>query len=124
MKFQVSLLALMILLPTAAGIALANDSREIGVASWYGTELHGRKTASGEIFDMHELTAAHRDLPFGTEVKVTNLRNGKETVVTINDRGPFSAGRIIDLSYAAAKSIGIVLRGVAKVRIQVVSPPE
>lgn len=78
-----------------------------GLASWYGPGFHGRLTANGERYDMHELTAAHKTLPFGTEVLVRNPRNGKEVVVRINDRGPFVAGRVIDLSKAAAQAVGI-----------------
>jgi len=77
-----------------------------GLAVWYGPGFHGRRTASGEVYDMHALTAAHPSLPFGTRVRVTNLRNGKSVVVRINDRGPFGGRYIIDLSYAAAKAIG------------------
>ena len=81
---------------------------EEGMASWYGKKFHGKKTASGERFNMYELTAAHRTLPFGTKVKVTNLENNKSVVVRINDRGPHVKGRIIDLSYAAAKKIDMI----------------
>lgn len=91
----------------------------VGFASYYGAELHGRTTASGVPFDMNALTAAHRTLPFGTKVKVTLLATGKSVVVIINDRGPFTKGRIIDLSQAAAKAIGLYSRGVGKVRIEV-----
>lgn len=77
-----------------------------GLAVWYGPGFHGRRTASGEVYDMHALTAAHPSLPFGTRVRVTNLRNGKSVVVRINDRGPFGGRYIIDLSYAAARAIG------------------
>lgn len=91
---------------------------EEGMASWYGGKFQGRRTASGEIFDTNQLTAAHKTLPFGTLVLVTSLDNGKTVVVRINDRGPFVAGRIIDLSRAAAESIGMTGRGVARVRIQ------
>ncbi len=90
---------------------------QIGIASWYGPNFHGRKTASGEIYNMYKMTAAHKTLPLGTYVKVINLENGKSAVVKINDRGPFVAGRIIDLSYAAAKKLGIVGKGTAKVKI-------
>ena len=93
-----------------------------GLASWYGGKFQGRQTASGEIFDTNEFTAAHKSLPFGTIVKVTNLENGKTTVVRINDRGPFVPGRIIDLSRAAAAHIGLAGQGVTKVRIQVLAP--
>ncbi|MGA1845612.1 septal ring lytic transglycosylase RlpA family protein [Deferribacter abyssi] len=94
---------------------------QIGIASWYGREEHGKLTASGEIFDMYKLTAAHKLLPLGSIVHVKNLENGKEVTVRINDRGPFVSGRIIDLSYAAAKKIGIVGKGVAKVKITLLS---
>ena len=94
------------------------DSEE-GTASWYGKKYHGRRTSSGERYDMHAMTAAHRDLPFGTVVRVTNLRNGKNVRVTINDRGPFVEGRIIDLSYAAAKKLDMVRDGVVPVRVEI-----
>ena len=93
-----------------------------GLASYYGKEFHGRRCASGETFDMHALTAAHRTLPFGTIVKVTNDANGKSVQVRINDRGPFVADRIIDLSYAAAKAIGML--SVGPVKIEVVKYPD
>jgi len=88
---------------------------EVGIASWYGHPYHGRRTASGEIYNMHDFTAAHRTLPFDTRVKVCNLENGKEVVVRINDRGPFVEGRVIDLSFAAAQALSIT--GVAQVRL-------
>jgi rare lipoprotein A len=91
----------------------------VGMASYYGKEFHGRKTASGEIFDMHKLTAAHKTLPFGTRVRVTNLENGRSVTVRINDRGPFKKGRIIDLSFEAARQIGMA--GTAKVRLAVLN---
>lgn len=89
-----------------------------GVASYYGRRFHGRTTASGERFDMHGLTAAHRTLPFGSKVRVTNPRNGKSVVVRINDRGPFSGGRTIDLSRAAAEEIGLVRAGHGEVELE------
>ena len=95
--------------------------RQRGVASWYGYEFHGRKTADGEIYNMYAYTAAHKTLPFNTYVMVKNLNNGRETVVRINDRGPFVKNRIIDLSYAAAKQLGIVGVGTAPVELTVVS---
>jgi len=98
-------------------------SRETGLASWYGPNYHGRTTASGERYNMFDLTAAHKTLPFGTHVLVTHLGNGKRVVVRINDRGPFKRGRIIDLSYEAAKRLGINTSGTAKVRIEVVADP-
>lgn len=93
-----------------------------GTASFYGKRFHGRRTASGEAFDMHAHTAAHRTLPFGTLVRVTNPRNGKFVVVRINDRGPFSRGRVIDLSRAAAEELGMINRGHALVELALVEP--
>jgi len=92
----------------------------VGVASWYGNPYHGRHTASGEIFDMTSATAAHRTLPFGTRVKVTNLENGRSIVLRINDRGPFVRHRIIDVSKGAAQALGFVRQGTARVRVQLV----
>ncbi|MBW2120661.1 MAG: septal ring lytic transglycosylase RlpA family protein [Deltaproteobacteria bacterium] len=91
--------------------------RQRGIASWYGGGFHGRQTASGEIYDMYEMTAAHRTLPLGTSVMVTNLENHRSVGVRINDRGPFVRGRIIDLSYAAARAIGMVEKGTARVEV-------
>ncbi|PLX95236.1 MAG: septal ring lytic transglycosylase RlpA family lipoprotein [Desulfuromonas sp.] len=91
---------------------------EEGVASWYGPDFHGKKTSNGETYDMYAMTAAHKTLPLGASVKVVNQRNGLETVVRVNDRGPFVAGRIIDLSYAAAKKLDVVGPGTAPVRIE------
>lgn len=90
---------------------------QLGKASWYGDKFHGRKTANGEVYDMHKMSAAHKILPFNTYVKVLNLSNNKYTIVRINDRGPFKKGRIIDLSYAAAKEIDLVGPGVTEVKI-------
>ncbi|NJL08751.1 MAG: septal ring lytic transglycosylase RlpA family protein [Methylacidiphilales bacterium] len=92
----------------------------VGMASYYGLKdgYHGRRTANGERYDRNSLTAAHRSLPFGTHVRVTNLRNGRSVVVRINNRGPFIRGRIIDVSYAAARELGFVDRGVAQVRVE------
>ena len=90
-----------------------------GIASWYGRDFHGRRTSNGEIYNMYAHTAAHKTLPMNTMVRVTNLRNGRSTVVRINDRGPFVGSRIIDLSYAAAKDIGVVGPGTAPVEIEV-----
>jgi peptidoglycan lytic transglycosylase len=97
---------------------------QIGVASWYGAHWHGKETASGERFNMHNYTAAHRSLPIGTIARVTNLENGKGVVVRINDRGPIKKGRIIDLSHAAAKSIGMAKDGTAKVKVDVIATPK
>ena len=105
--------------------ATAGTAPETGLASWYGPDFHGRPTSNKEIYDMYDMTAAHRTLPFGTEVVVTNLENGRAATVRINDRGPFVGGRIIDLSYAAARVLGIVGPGTARVRLDIVggSPP-
>ncbi len=97
---------------------------EVGNASWYGEMFQGRLTANGEEFDMNKLTAAHRELPLGTWIKVTNLRNRKSVVVRVNDRGPVVPGRVLDLSYSAAKILKMAGHGVAKVRIDVVKLPD
>lgn len=110
-------------LNTVASTAVRKFS-QTGVASWYGRQFHGRKTASGETFDMNALTAAHRTLPLNCYVRVTNEKNGKSVVVKINDRGPFHGNRVLDLSYGAAKKLGIVDAGSAKVRIERVDGPQ
>ena len=92
---------------------------QIGEASYYADKFHGRKTANGEIFNMHAMTAAHRELAFDTKLRVTNLTNGMSVVVRINDRGPFVKGRIIDLSYGAAKKIGLVQSGITEVKLEI-----
>ncbi|MHC8363944.1 septal ring lytic transglycosylase RlpA family protein [Pseudomonas sp. LS2P72] len=89
-----------------------------GVASYYGAKHHGKRTASGERFNQHGLTAAHRQLPFGTRVKITNLNNDRSCVVRVNDRGPYSRGRLIDVSREAAEQLGMLRSGTAKVRVQ------
>ena len=99
--------------PYAAGYV------ERGVASWYGGDFHGRPTSSGEIYNMYDLTAAHKLMPLGTIAKVTNMGNGRSVVVKINDRGPFVEGRIIDLSYSAAESLDMVRGGTTSVEIEV-----
>ena len=91
---------------------------QTGIASWYGRDFHGKKTSNGEIYDMHAMTAAHKTLPLGVYVKVENRDNGREAVVRVNDRGPFVKGRVIDLSYSAAKSLGVDIAGTAPVRIE------
>ncbi len=101
-------------LSTAAGYD------EVGVASWYGKDFHGRLTANGERYDMHGLSAAHKTLPLGTVVRVTNLQNGRSVDLVVNDRGPFVNGRIIDLSYGAAKHLGSAAQGLAQVRVTAV----
>ena len=98
-------------------------STETGVASWYGVPYDGRRAASGEVYDMRQLTAAHRSLPFQTWVEVTNLSNGRQVDVRINDRGPFVKGRIVDLSQAAARDIDMLRAGTARVRLKVIPPP-
>lgn len=95
---------------------------QVGQASWYGKAFHGRPTASGEEYDMFQLTAAHRKLPLGTWVKVTNLRNGKWAVLKVNDRGPFVGNRILDVSYGAAQVLNFRGRGIEKVKVEVVEP--
>ncbi len=97
---------------------------QYGKASWYGGFFHGRRAASGERYDMEEFTAAHKTLPFGTEVLVTRLDNSKSVLVRVTDRGPYIAGRIIDLSRAAAEAIGMIGQGVAKVRIDILNRPD
>ncbi len=92
--------------------------RQAGIASWYGGDFQGRKTASGEVFDMVTPSAAHRTLPLGTEIRVTNLNNSKSITVRVNDRGPFIANRILELSYAAARSLGFSAEGTARVSIE------
>jgi rare lipoprotein A len=96
---------------------------EVGMASWYGTERQGKPTASGELFDKNKPTAAHRKFPFGTTVRITNLKNLESTLLRINDRGPGFGGRVIDVSWAAAKQLGFLEAGLARVEIDVVSSP-
>ncbi len=96
----------------------AESFQEIGIASWYGPNFHGKKTANGEIYNMHAMTAAHKTLPLGSRVRVTNLENGKKITVRINDRGPFHNGRIIDLSKKAARRLGMLGKGFARVHVK------
>ncbi len=102
---------------SSCATSLKSDYSQTGLASWYGERFHGRKTASGEIYNMHALTAAHPKLPFGTKLLVTSKTTGKSVKVRVNDRGPFAKKRIIDLSFAAAKQIGIVQMGEDEVEI-------
>jgi len=95
---------------------------ERGIASWYGTKFHGRKTSSGERYDMHQMTAAHKTLPLPTYALVNNLENGRSAIVKVNDRGPFVGDRIIDLSYAAAKKLGVDQKGTARVEVMSIDP--
>ena len=113
---KTSLIVLLIVISSS----LFADTEMQGFASWYGGKFHGRLTSSGEVFDTNDMTAAHRTLPFGTVVKVTNQDNGKSTLVKINDRGPFVEGRIIDLSRAAAEQLDMVDQGVARVTLDIV----
>jgi len=101
--------------PPAAGDA------EVGLASWYGRDFHGRRTSSGEIYDMYQMTAAHRTLPLGTWVEVIHVETGRSVQVRVNDRGPFIAGRVIDLSYGAARVLGMLGQGVVPVRVRPLS---
>jgi rare lipoprotein A len=110
--------------PAPSPAASSSSPYQVGRASWYGKRFHGRKTANGETYNMFDFTAAHRRLPLGTWVKVTNTRNGKWLVVRINDRGPYAGNRVIDLSYSAASLLGFKNRGTEKVRIDVVPAPE
>jgi rare lipoprotein A len=103
--------------------AVPGEYVEEGVASWYGDPFNGRRTSNGEVYDMHQMTAAHRTLPFGAIVRVTNLRNGKQTEVRITDRGPFVANRVIDLSLSAAQAIEMVGPGTAPVRLELIGGP-
>ena len=98
------------------------DYSQTGLASWYGKDFHGRRTANGEIYDMHSLTAAHPTLPLPSIVEVRNLANGRRIVVRVNDRGPFEPGRIIDLSYRAAAALGFVQHGTARVHVRYLRP--
>jgi rare lipoprotein A len=100
------------------------DHAEVGKASFYGHRFHGRSTASGETYDETKMTAAHRTLPFGTRVRVTNLENGRAVTLRVNDRGPHRKGRVIDVSYKAAKRLGFVRDGVTRVRVEVASKPD
>ena len=111
------ILSLLVALST---FACAKHNRiQIGKGSWYGKKFHGRKTASGEKYNMYAYTAAHKTLPFNTVVEVTNLKNKRKIIVRINDRGPYARGRIIDLSYLAAKKLGYIGQGVAKLKVRV-----
>jgi rare lipoprotein A (peptidoglycan hydrolase) len=97
-----------------------NGETQFGMASWYGRKFHGGITTCGERYDMYKISAAHRTLPFGTLVRVTNVKNGKSVVVRINDRGPWKPSRVIDLSYAAAKKIGMTNDGISRVRLDII----
>lgn len=126
MKNSIILLLFLVLLTCSCSLISYRPEiphEERGYASWYGPGFHGKRTASGEVFDMYELTAASRTLPIGTYAMVTNLENGRSVVVKINDFGPFVEGRIIDLSYAAAKELDMIGRGIVPVVVQPISVP-
>ena len=110
--------------PRSPVVATTSLRQESGMASWYGPGFAGRHTANGEIFDPSQLTAAHKELPFNTLVRVHNLENGRSVVVRINDRGPFKPGRIIDLSRAGAEAIGMIGSGVAHVQLELLTLPD
>jgi rare lipoprotein A len=120
-KLNRSILLMMILAIAACSsqppVRPESPHQALGMASYYAGNLHGRKTASGETYHKDKLTAAHRFLPFGTRLKVINLENGREVQVRINDRGPFVQGRIVDLSYAAARELQMIDQGVVRVRV-------
>ena len=116
----VLVLALGAVLSACAVLPVGWTGHQAGLASWYGPGLYGRRTASGTVHTGAALTAAHRSLPFGTRVRVTNLRNGRTVVVVVDDRGPFVRGRVVDLSLAAARRLGMVRDGVVPVRLEVV----
>ena len=100
----------------------SNGYVERGIASWYGKKFHGRRTSSGETYNMYEMTAAHKELPLPTYVQVTNLKNGRQVILRVNDRGPFHGNRIIDLSYSAASKLGIVREGTGLVEVRALDP--
>jgi rare lipoprotein A len=104
--------------PAPSGRPGPPRAEEVGVASFYGARFHGRTTASGARYDMHALTCAHPSAPFGTRLRVTDLESGRSVVVTVTDRGPFVRGRVVDLSLAAARRLGMVERGIARVRVE------
>lgn len=118
-----SILAVLMMAPLTTFAKVSPGFTQKGAASYYHDSLHGRKTASGQRYNKSALTAAHKTLPLGTVVRVTNLRRGTRVKVKINDRGPFVKGRVIDLSRAAAKKLGMVKRGVAKVKVEVLEVP-
>jgi rare lipoprotein A len=106
--------------PHALGATRSTGVPTVGLASWYGAAHHGRATASGERYDMRDFTAAHRTLPLDTQLRVTNLANGRKVLVRVSDRGPFTGRRIIDLSRAAAAQLGLVRKGIGRVKVEIV----
>jgi len=113
-----SAVSLLVIFLHIQSFSYAQEYYQTGLCSYYGKKFHGRKTANGEIFDMYAMTAAHKALPFDTQIKVTNLKNNKSVIVRINDRGPYVGKRILDLSYGAAKEIGLGRAGVGRVKIE------
>jgi len=122
---KTSLVMVAALLATISSSAFAAKPGQIenGIASYYHDSLHGNKTASGQIYDKNKISAAHKSLPLGTRVRVTDLRTGKSIEARVNDRGPFVKGRIIDLSRQAAKELGLLKKGITKVKVEVLSVP-
>jgi rare lipoprotein A len=122
---KTSLVMVAALLATISSSAFAAKPGQIenGIASYYHDSLHGNKTASGQIYDKNKISAAHKSLPLGTRVRVTDLRTGKSIEARVNDRGPFVKGRIIDLSRKAAKELGLLKKGITKVKVEVLSVP-
>ena len=121
--FTAGVLAILVTAPLVTSANVARSHTQSGIASYYADKFHGRKTANGERFDQSALTAAHKTLPLGTKVRVTRVKTGESVVVRINDRGPFVKGRVIDLSRRAARKLGIIKKGLAKVRVEVISRP-
>ncbi len=117
------LIAVVLVALVTVGVVHSWGYDQVGTASWYGPKFHGQRTSSGEVYNMHEMTAAHKSLPFDTWVKVVDLQTGNSVVVRITDRGPFIPGRIIDLSKAAAQELGIIDTGTARVGLQVLRWP-
>jgi rare lipoprotein A len=119
-KKIILLISVLLYLSSCASVppVVQPPERDYVIASWYGPKFHGRPTASGEVFNMYAMTCAHKQFPFGTRLRVTNPSNNKSVIVTVNDRGPFVPGRDLDLSYAAAKKIGLIEKGVARVKIE------
>ena len=109
--------------PEGPPVPAVIGAEQRGLASWYGEPYHGRRAASGEIYDMHRLTAAHRTLPFGTWLRVESLGSGRTVELRVNDRGPFVDGRVLDVSYAAGQALGMIGPGVVPVRLEVIAPP-
>lgn len=114
---------LLLALPALATVKAAPGKVQYGIASYYHDSLHGNKTASGQVYDKNRVSAAHKTLPLGSKVKVTDLETGRSIVVRINDRGPFIKGRVIDLSRRAANELDLIKRGIARVEVKVLSMP-